>query len=133
MSMTKEQLKKFVEEDYKDHVILVTCDNEHKFWHNAAKNPPIIWDWDNDQFITLEPNNDIVDQNGNPMQITMVSLEEIQFITAYVDTVTALNFINENITDEEKNKEVKEILQRIKPSMMGPNTLRKNINDNEYK
>lgn len=133
MSMTKEVIKKFIEEDYKDHVVLVTCDNEHKFYHNAHGNPPIIWDWDNDRFLVLETNNDIIDQNQNPVTITSVALEEIQFLTASVDMITALDFINENITDEAKKEEIKKVLQKLKPSMMGPRTLRKTISDNEYK
>lgn len=124
MSMTKEYIKKFVEEDYKDYCILVTCDNEHKFYHNAKDNPPIIWDWDNNTFTVLSTNQEIIDQNGHPMEVTTVSLEEIQFLTAYIDTVKALDFINTKITDETKKEEAKQMLQKIRPAKMGPNSLR---------
>lgn len=133
MSMTKDVIKKFVEEDHKDHVIMVTCDNEHKFYHNAHGNLPIIWDWDNDVFIVMEPTDEVVDQNKNPMQITKVALEEIQFLTAYVDRIDAINFIRQNITDEKKKEEALSLLQRVAPGMMGPRTLRKNIDDPEYR
>ena len=133
MSMTKEVIKKFVEEDHKDHVIMVTCDNEHKFYHNAHGNVPIIWDWDNDVFIAMEPNDELTDQNKHPMQITKVALEEIQFLTAYVDRITALNFITENITDETKKKESLALLQKVAPGTMGPRTLRKTIDDKEFR
>lgn len=133
MSMTTDVIKKFVEEEYKDFVIEVTCDNEHRFYHNAAGKPPIIWDWTNEVFMVLEPNHVVNDQNKHPMQITKVALEEIQFLTAYVDKVTVLKFINDNITDEDKKKETKEYLQKLAPAMMGPKTLRKNISDPEYR
>ena len=124
MSMTKEYIKKFVEEDYKDCLILIICDNEHKFYHNAKNNPPIIWDWDNDVFIALETNNDIIDQYGHSLQVTTVALEEIQFLTASVDIVKALEFVEKNITDEDKKKEVMEIIKKIGPSMMTPKSIR---------
>ena len=133
MSMTKEVIKKFIEQDHKDDVILVTCDNEHKFFHNAYGNPPIIWDWANDRFLVLQTNQDIIDQNGHPFEITSVALEEIQFLTAYVDIATALKFINDNITNEEKKAEVKKLLQKVKPAMMAPTTLRKDLNGESYK
>ena len=124
MSMTKEYIKKFVEEDYKDCVILVTCDNEHKFYHNAANNPPIIWDWNNGTFKVLQSNQEITDQYGNPFQIVTVALEEIQFLEAYVSMETALDFINENVTDEEKKKECKEkFIQKLAGCTMAPNSL----------
>ena len=124
MSMTKDVLRKFVEEDYKDCTILITCDNEHKFYHRAFGNPSVIWDWDNDVFIALETNEDATDQNGHPMQVTSVALEEIQFITAYIDTQTALNFINEKYTEEADKENAKQVLQKGKPEQMGPKTLR---------
>ena len=124
MSMTKEAIRKFVEEDYKDFVIMITCDNEHKFYHNAHGNPPIIWDWDNNVFIALDVNDDeIIDQNKHPMQVTMVSLDEIQYLDAYIDKATAIDFINKNITDETKKEEVKALLKKVAPAMMAPRTL----------
>ena len=133
MSMTKEAIKKFVEEDYKDFAIMVTCDNEHKFYHNVYGNPPIIWDWDNDVFITLSVSDEIIDQNKHPMQVTMVALEEIQFLDAYIDKPTVLKFITENITDENKKQETLKLLNKVAPGMMGPRTLRKFIDDPEYR
>ena len=58
------------------------------------------------------------------MQVTSVALEEIQFITAYIDTQTALNFINEKYTEEADKENAKQVLQKIKPGQMGPKTLR---------
>ena len=133
MSMTKELIKKFVEEDYKDCVILITCDNEHKFYYNAHNNTPVVFDWDNDVFIALETNEEIVDQNKHPMQVTMVALEEIQFLTVFIEAKEALNFVNKYVTDEKQKEETLKIIQRTAPSMMGPNTLKKTINDPEYK
>ena len=132
MSMTKEVIRKFVEEDHKDEVILVTCDNEHKFFHNAHGNTPIIWDWDNDRFLVLQSNQEIIDQNGHPFEITSVALEEIQFLTAYVDVVKAIEFINKYITDEEQKKAALELVQKLKPAMMAPTTLRKDLNGESY-
>lgn len=132
MSMTKEVLKKFVEEDYKDFTILVTCDNEHKFLHRSYGNPDIIWDWDNEVFIALEINQDAVDQNKHPMHITTVSLEEIQFITAFVDSAKIIDFINSKYTDDEAKEKAKEVFRKAKPGIMGPRTLRKNLNHDEY-
>lgn len=132
MSMTKEVIRKFVEEDHKDEVILVTCDNEHKFFHNAYGNSPVIWDWDNDRFLVLQSNQEIVDQNGHPFEITSVALEEIQFLTAYVDVVKAIEFVNKNITDENKKKEVLELISKCKPAMMSQTTLRKDLNGKSY-
>jgi hypothetical protein len=131
--MTKNVIKKFVEEDYKDCAILVTCDNEHKFWHNSKKNPPIIWDWDNDCFIALETNNEAIDQNKHPFTITTVALDEIQFLTASVDIATVLGFVKENITDEEQKEVTMELIKKCKPAMMGPRTLKKTLSDDEYK
>ena len=121
--MTKEAIKKFVEEDYKDFVIRITCDNEHIYFYNASKNPSVVWDWDNNVIYALELNNEIMDQNKHPMKITQVSLDEIQFLTAFPDKTTILKFINEKFTDEDKKKEAKEILQRTAPAMMGPRSL----------
>ena len=126
-------IKKFVEEDYKDCTILVTCDNEHKFWHNAKDVPPIIWDWANERFIALETTDEIVDQNKHPMQITSVELCHIQFLTAYIDRSTAIDFISKNITDEAKKEETLKLLNRVAPGMMGPRTLKKNIDDPEFR
>ena len=125
MSMTKEVIKKFVEEDYKDHTILVTCDNEHKFFHRSYGNPSIIWDWDNNTFTALEITEDIVDQSGNPMQVTTVSLDEIQFLTAYIDMPSALEFANTKYTDDKEKEKVKGILQKVKPAVMDPRSLKK--------
>lgn len=133
MSMTKEAIRKFVEEDYKDFVIMITCDNEHKFYHNATGLPPIVWDWDNNVFISLDTSDIINDQNKHPMQVTMVSLDEIQYLDAFIDRITALNFINQNITDEAKKQEIKSLLQKVAPGTMGFRTLRKNIDDPEYR
>lgn len=132
MSMTKESIRKFVEEDYKDCVILITCDNEHKFYYNAHGNTPVIFDWDNSLFIALETNEEIVDQNKHPMQVTMVALDEIQFLTAFIETKEAFKFIDTYVKDESQRAEVLKILQKTAPSMMGPRTLKKNISDPEF-
>lgn len=133
MSMSKEILKKFVEEDYKDYTILVVCDNEHKFLHRSYGNPDIVWDWGNNVFIALQTNQDSIDQNKHPMQVTTVSLDEIQFITAYIDAETTVNFINSNYTDETQKEKAKSYFRKVKPGMMGPRTLRKTLSDDEYK
>lgn len=133
MSMTKEVIKKFVEEDFKDFTILVISDNEHRFYHRAKNNPDIVWDWDNDVFYALETNEEVVDQNGHPMQVTAVALEEIQFITAFIETKKAIEFINSKYTDESQKEKAKSVLQQIKPSMMGPKTVRKTLADDEYR
>lgn len=126
-----DHIKKFVEEDYKDCVILVTCDNEHKFWHNAASQPDIIWDWDNERFFALEANEEIVDQNKHPMMVSMVELAHIQFMTAYPGKLDILKFIDEYYTDEESKNKALDLFKKSAPSMMGPRTLRGNINDPE--
>ena len=133
MSMTKEVIRKFVEEDYKDFCIMVTCDNQHIFFHNAHGNPPIIWDWDNNVLICMDVTDELADQNKHPMQITMVALEEIQFLDAFVDKATALKFINEKITDEEQKAVSKAYVQKAAPGQMGPRTLKKYLNDPEYR
>jgi hypothetical protein len=124
MSMTKEYIKKFVEEDYKDYVIKVTCDNEHVFFHNTTHNPPIIWDWDNETFKVLHSNQEIVDQFKHPLQITTVSLEEIQFLEAYITIEEGLKFINENITDKEKIKETKLMIGKLAGCTIAPQSSR---------
>ena len=127
MGMSTAVIKKFIEEDHKDHAIMVTCDNEHKFWHNTSSNPSLIWNWDKEYFIALESNSDeVVDQNKHPMQVTQVSFDEIQFLTAYIDKVSAIEFIKNNITDEDEKEKVKNLLYKVAPSMMGPRTLRDN-------
>ena len=133
MSMTKDAIRKFVEEDYKDFVIMVTCDNEHKFYHNASKNPSIVWDWDNDLFLALDINDEPIDQNKHPMQVTQVSLEEIQFLDAFIDKEAALKFISEKYTDDEDKAVAKAILQKAAPGVMGTRTLRKHIDDPEFR
>ena len=132
MSMTKEYIKKFVE-DHEGFTILITCDNEHIFYYNAHNNTPVIWDWDNETIIALETTQEVMNQNKYPMQITTVSLEEIQFLTAFVDIEKALEFINEKVTDEQQKEKVMKLIQKMKPSMMGPKTLRGYINSPEYK
>lgn len=123
MSMTKETLKKFVEEDYKDYTILVTCDNEHRFYHRSYALPDIIWNWDENTFTALEVHDDETDQNKFPMEVTTVSLDEIQFITAFIETKKALEFIQQ-YPDEKSKEKAKAILQKVKPGLMGPRTLR---------
>lgn len=132
MSMTKDLLQKFVEEDFKDFAILVISDNEHRFYHRSKNNPDIVWDWDNEVFYALETNEEVIDQNMHPMQVTMVALEEIQFITAFVDTKKSIEFINENYTNDAQKEKAKGVLYQVKPGIMGPRTLRKNLNDDEY-
>ena len=124
MSMKKELIKKFVEVDYKDYVIMITGDNQHVFYTNTAKNPPIVWDWDNEVVYILDTNDEIVDQNKHPMQVTMLSLDEIQYLDAFIDMAAALKFINEKFKDEETKENIKKTLSKVAPSMMGPNTLR---------
>lgn len=124
MGMSKDIIKKFVEEDFKDNTILVTCDNEHKFYHRSYGNPDIIWDWDNDRFMTLQSAEDVADQNKNSLEITSVSLDEIQFLTAYVDVPKALEFANKNYIGDSQEK-AKETIRIVKPGQMGPRTLRK--------
>lgn len=126
-------IKKFVEEDYKNCTILVTCDNEHKFWHRASSCPDLVWDWENERFMALEPTDEIVDQNQHPMMITTVELAHIQFLTAYVDRIDIINFINENYTDEEAQQKALKMLKKTATATMGPNTLRKNLSDPEYR
>ena len=125
MSMSKEVIKKFVEEDFKDHTILVICDNEHKFYHRSYGSPDIVWDWNNDRFLALESAEDVADQNKNSMQVTSVSLEEIQFLRAFIDVPTALEFVNKNYKEEDAKKKAKDTLQIVKPGQMGPRTLRR--------
>ena len=129
--MTTDVIRKFVEEDYKDFVIQIRLDNEHRCFHNVPGNAPIIWDWENENFMVIEPNDEITDQSGHPMQIRLVDFGDIQELIAYVDTTTALKFINEKITDEDKKKEVKAILQKVRPALMTPRTLRKPQYDNQ--
>lgn len=128
-----DMIKKFVEEDYKDCAILVTCDNEHKFWHRASSYPDLVWDWDNERFMALEPNDETIDQNKHPLMVTMVELAHIQFMTAYPNKVDVLKFINDNYTDEEAKEKALMVFKKSAPGMMGPNTLRKNISDPEYR
>lgn len=132
MSMTKDLLKKFVEEDFKDFAILVISDNEHRFYHRTQSSPDIIWDWANEVFYAFEANEEMTDQNKHPMQVTMVALEEIQFITAFVDAKKSIEFINDNYTDDDQKEKAKLVLQKVKPGFMGPTTLKKNLNDDEY-
>ena len=117
-------LKKFVEEDYKDFAIMITCDNEHKYFYNTKGQPSVIFNWDEDTMTILETREEVNDQNGHPFEITVVALEEIQFITAYVDTATVIDFINNKYTNEDHKEVAKKILKRMKPCLMGPNTLR---------
>ena len=124
MSMTKETLKKFVEEDYKDYTILVITDNEHRFYHRSDFLPDIVWDWDNGTFTAFEINDDETDQNKYPIEITTIALDEIQFITAIIDKAKAIEFINQNYTDDECKEKAKEFLQKVAPGLMGPRTLR---------
>lgn len=126
-------IRKFVEEDYKDCVIHVVCDNEHKFWDNTPFYPDLIWDWDNERFMALEPNDETIDQNRHPMMITSVDLSLIQFLVAYPNKEETIKFINDNYTDEDKKKKALAIFQKAAPGMMGPRTLRKNIDDPEFK
>ena len=123
--MTTDVIRKFVEEDYKDCVIQVRCDNQILFYDHTAHNSPVIWDWDNECFMVIEPNDEIIDQSGHPMQIRLIALDQIQELIAYVDTITALDFINKNITDEAKKEEVKAMLGKVRPAMMSPKSLRK--------
>ena len=67
------------------------------------------------------------------MQVTAVALEEIQFLTAFIETGKAIEFINYKYTDEKQKEKAKELLQQIKPSMMGPRTLRQDLSGVEYK
>lgn len=124
MSMTVDTIRKFVEEDYKDYAIMITCDNEHKYYYNTKGNPSVIWNWDDGTFTALETREEVNDQNGHPFEITKVAIEEIQFITAYVDMATAIDFINKNYTDEKQKEVAKKVLKRMKPCLMAPNTLK---------
>lgn len=126
-------IRKFIEEDYADCAILVTCDNEHKFWHRASNSPDIVWDWDNERFIALEPTDEMSDQNKHPMMVTTVELAHIQFLTAYPNREDAMKFINENYTDEDAKQKALKLLFKCAPATMGPRTLRKNISDPEYR
>ena len=67
------------------------------------------------------------------MVVTMVSLDEIQFLDAYIDKATAIKFISEKYTDDNEKQKALKLLNKIAPGMMGPNTLRKNIDDPEYR
>lgn len=128
--MTADIIKKFVEEDYKNFIIMIRLDNEHLYYDHVPNNAPIIWDWANECFMVIEPNDELIDQSGHPMQIQLVDFGQIQQLTAYVDTVTALDFINKNITDETQLKEVKAQLQKVRPALMTPRTLRKPMDRN---
>lgn len=120
----KALIKKFVEEDYKDHSIRVVTDNEHIYYHRAYGMPDIVWDWDNNRFLAMDINLDATDQNGNPIEITAVSLDEIQFITAFVNVQQAMNFINQYYKDDKAKEKAQKFLQKVKPGQMGPKTLR---------
>ena len=122
--MTADAIRKFVEEDYKDCMIQIRCDNQHLFYDHVANNAPIIWDWEKENFMVIEANDELVNQSGQPMQIRLVEFDQIQELIAYVDTTTALDFINKNITDETKKEELKSMLAKIKPAMMTPKSLR---------
>lgn len=120
----KARIKKFIEEDYKKNSIRVTTDNEHIYYHRAYGMPDLVWDWDNDCFYAMDINLDVVDQNGNPIELTMVSLDEIQFITAFVDVKQCMEFISEKYKDDKSKEKAKGILMKVKPGQMGPRTLR---------
>lgn len=124
MSMKIDTIKKFVEEDFKDFVILVTCDNEHKFYHNAIGKPPIIWDWDNGTFTILDVNNDFVDQGKYPARVTTVAIEEIQFIDAFIDINAAIKFVNDNIAEDQDKITSMGLLKKLKPNMMTTEAMR---------
>lgn len=124
MSLTTDQIKKFVETDWKDYTILVTCDNEHKFFHRSKGMSDIVWDWENECFTALETQEDVDTQMRQPMQVTTVSFGEIQFLTAYIDMPKALEFVKEKYTEEGPLNKAKSILQRIKPAMGTPESLR---------
>lgn len=122
--MTVDVIKNFVE-TYKDFVIQIRLDNQILVYDNVPNYPPVIWNWDEENFMLIEPNDEMIDQSGHPMQIRLVDFGDIQELIAYVDTNTALNFINENITDEDKNKQMKELLSKVKGGLMTPRSLRK--------
>ena len=124
MSMTMETLKKFVEEDFKDYTILVTTDNEHRYYHRSDFLPDIVWNWNEETFTAFEMNDDETDQYKYPIEITTVALAEIQFITAIIDKPKAIEFITGNYTDDKSKEKAKTFLQKIAPGQMGPNTLR---------
>lgn len=120
----KALIKKFVEEDYKNHSIRVVTDNEHIYYHRAYGMPDIVWDWDNNRFMVMDINLDSTDQNGNPIEISSVSLDEIQFMTAFVNTNEAMNFITTYYKDAKSKEKAMTFLQKVKPGQMGPRTLR---------
>ena len=128
--MTVDVIKNFVEK-YKDFTIQIRLDNEHLVYDNMGKNAPVIWDWDNENFMVIEPNDEAIDQGNYPMQIRLIDFGDIQELSVYVDRVTAMNFINEKITDEEKKTVAKELLQKVTPAMMTPSSLRRPHYDNE--
>ena len=124
MAIATEYIKKLITEDYKDCCVLITCDNEHLFYHNSKNQPPLIWDWENELFIAFQTNREIDCQQPNPIEVTYVSFGEIQFIHAYLDTASALEFIKENITDEGYKEQYMDFIKRTKPAMMNDSSLR---------
>lgn len=122
--MTKDAIRNFVEK-YKDFIINIRLDNEWHYYDNTPNNAPIIWDWDNDVFMVIEVNDDLTDQYGRPMQISIIDFDQIQEMTTYVDRIEALDFIRKNIPDAEKAKPVLDQLSKAISSNMTPQSLRK--------
>lgn len=115
-----ESIRKFVEEDYKDCAILVTCDNQHLFWDNVSSYPDLIWDWENDTLKALDFNTETVNQNQHPIMITETAISLIQYVTAYPNTSEVIDFINKSYTDEKKKEKALSLLQKSLPCIMNP-------------
>ena len=113
MSLKTEVIKSFVE-DHPNDIIMIECDNQHIFYDNILDSPPLIWDWDNECFIAYRSNEWVQTQSKRPVQHTIVSLEEILFLSAFIDQKSYIERVNaEPSYDDEDKAKAKEVYKNL--------------------
>ena len=105
--MTLAEIKKIREEAGDDKAMIITCDNEHIFYHNVIDSCPIIWDDELERFISFEKNiTSAHSQEKKPAKVVYTSYEHIQFIEV-LTTVPEIFEILKNFKDKMTEEQYK--------------------------
>ena len=112
--MVKDSIIK-MREAFSTSPIKVTFDNMVVRWDHTQNYPDMIWDDDNETVMVFSASTEDI-QDGYPFEVFMSTYEHIQFMEAYVDPKTAIEWLEENKgTMGDKNYElaIKQVKQQI--------------------
>lgn len=108
--MTKDSVIQ-MREAFSTSVLKITCDNMIILYDNTGLYPNIVWNDDNEILMALRANTE-TNQDSRPFEVFCTTYEHIQYIEALVNPATAVEWVNENITDGDQKKLANDLIKK---------------------